>query len=176
MKSSRSRAEMRRKEQYMSFVLAPIAVVFKSIGWLYNHLGRSVLDRIGARRTDARFGRDIASSLPHLFIVRQARLERLPASDYGRKRYFDNARAIAATKELRFQFERFRGDLIVYVASPKRPFHWEEVHTVLTWLDSQEGKPRQQYSGWPDSSLIDVDDFLEQHWKRLVVAATAGDE
>jgi len=134
---------------------------------------KSGFDRRMRQRSDREFAATLSHLLPFVFDKANGSIEQLPASEYESKRFFDDARAIVHTPQLRLHFQKVRGQLEVEAASLKRPFEWEDVSTILNWLDTRQGLPRQPYPDFSDSRLQQADDFLRTNWTRLCEAMEA---
>lgn len=120
-----------------------------------------------SHRLDREFGDQLFASLPFVFHAANGSLEKLPPDEYRGKRYFDDSRAMIDTPALRLRLQKGRGDLTVQAASPKQPFEWQEITSLLTWVDRKQNLPKQQYPYFNDSDLSKLDDFLRANWSRL---------
>jgi hypothetical protein len=158
----------RKARRSLSSLLVGAAI--QTFTWISEKIGSS---RRLSRRLDREFAETLSDSLFFVFGEADGSIEQLPSSEYKNKRFFDNARAIVHTPLLRLHFQKVRGQLEVEAASLKRPFEWEDVGTLLNWLDTQQSLERQIYSNFSDDRLRQVDDFLRTNWMRLCEAVEA---
>src|ERR1700743_2046619 len=160
----------RRPKPRRSLPSLLIDAVIHAFTWISEKIGFS---RRLSQRLDREFAQTLSRLLAFVFGKGNGIIDQLPSSEYRDKRFFDDARAIVPTPQLRLHFQKVRGQLEVEAASLKRPFEWEDVGTLLNWLDVQQGPPRQMYPNFPDSRLQQADDFLRTNWTRLREAAEA---
>jgi hypothetical protein len=160
----------RRRKARRSLPSLLVGAVIQMFTWISEKTGSS---RRLSRRLDREFAETLFDSLYFVFREAGGNIEQLPASEYRSKRFFDDARAIIHTPRLRLHFQKVRGQLEVEAASLQRPFEWEDVGTLLNWLDTQQGLPRQRYFDFSDDQLRRVDDFLRTNWMRLREAVEA---
>lgn len=155
-------------------LLSPVGVALRLIEWIADASGTT--NRLN-RRNDREFGRGLPNSVPFIFFGgAEGNLEKMPADEYEGKRFFDDSRAVVSTPGLRLRFQKARGSVTVRATSSARPRDWEDVTTLLNWLDMQEGCPRQQYPYFDDSDWLKVDEFLRTNWKRLQQAVEAQEQ
>jgi len=163
----------RRRKPRRSLLSLVVDAAVQASTWIDEKSGSA---RRLSQRSDREFAETLSHLLPFVFGKANGSIEQLPASEYKSKRFLDDARAIVHTPQLRLHFQKVRGQLEVEAASLKRPFEWEDVSTILNWLDTRQGLPRQLYPNFSDDRLQPADDFLRTNWTRLCEAMEAQED
>ncbi len=149
----------RGEKWWFSFIRGPLVFLGSILGPLYN-LSFGWLDRHLSRKDEERFGNDVRSALPFLFVDGKGRIIKNQGVPFPTP--FDYAFVTVEFDNILFRFSRGRGELGANVAPSFAPTDWHSLSLVLSALTEKQELQRKRFV-----DLESVSKALKPALKRL---------